>query len=166
MTTKTTSILLSCIILFTSCASIVSKTSYPIAINSTPLGAKITITNKKGIDIYSGNTPVNLKLDAGNGFFSKASYQVKFEKDGYSSKTVPVNFKLDGWYIGNLVFGGLIGLLIIDPATGAMFKLDTEFLNETLTPTNSTANIGNKGLEIFYLNEIPMDWKDHLVSIE
>lgn len=31
---------------------------------------------------------------------------------------------MDGWYIGNLLFGGLIGMLIVDPATGAMYKLD------------------------------------------
>ena len=30
---------------------------------------------------------------------------------------------LSGWYWGNIVFGGLIGMLIVDPATGAMYKL-------------------------------------------
>lgn len=31
---------------------------------------------------------------------------------------------MDGWYMGNLLFGGFIGFLIVDPATGAMWKLD------------------------------------------
>ncbi len=41
----------------------------------------------------------------------------------------PVTFdtKLDGWYFGNLIFGGLLGILIIDPATGAMWRLDETF---------------------------------------
>ena len=30
---------------------------------------------------------------------------------------------MDGWYIGNILFGGLIGMLIVDPATGAMYNL-------------------------------------------
>ena len=30
---------------------------------------------------------------------------------------------MDGWYIGNIVFGGLIGWLVVDPASGAMWKL-------------------------------------------
>jgi hypothetical protein len=30
---------------------------------------------------------------------------------------------MDGWYIGNILFGGVIGFLIVDPATGAMWKL-------------------------------------------
>ena len=70
-------------LLLNSCASIVSKSNYPISINSTPSDAKISITNKKGIEIYKGTTPANLKLKSGAGFFSKASYQVKFEKNGF-----------------------------------------------------------------------------------
>lgn len=30
---------------------------------------------------------------------------------------------MDGWYWGNILFGGLIGMLAVDPATGAMYKL-------------------------------------------
>lgn len=150
-------------LLLNSCASIVSKSNYPISINSTPSDAKISITNKKGIEIYKGTTPANLKLKSGAGFFSKASYQVKFEKDGYETKIVPINFKLDGWYIGNIIFGGVIGFLIVDPATGAMYKLDTEFVNETLVKSTSTTE--NEELKIYTFNEIPSDWKEHLVLI-
>jgi hypothetical protein len=165
MKRKITSIFMACTILFaTSCASIVSKSSYPISINSTPSEAKITITDKKGIEVYRGNTPATLKLKAGSGFFSKARYQVKFEKAGYDTKTVPVEFKLDGWYFGNILFGGLIGLLIVDPATGAMYKLDTEFLNETLT--QSTASVQKEELKVYTLTNIPSEWKKHLVALD
>lgn len=92
--------------LISSCASIVSKSSYPISIKSSPSEAKIVITNKKGIDIYTGYTPATLNLEASPGFFEKAHYQVRFTKNGYDTKEVPVNFKLDGWYFGNILFGG------------------------------------------------------------
>ena len=42
--------------LATSCASIVSKSSYPISINSTPSEAKITITDRKGVEVFSYGT--------------------------------------------------------------------------------------------------------------
>ncbi|MFA7115820.1 MAG: hypothetical protein WC140_01105 [Bacteroidales bacterium] len=159
-----TIILLIGIILFSpSCASIVSTSSYPLLVNSSPSEANIIITNKKGIEVYSGTTPTVIQLDANSGFFGKACYQVKFTKEGYDSKTVPVFFKLDGWYFGNIIFGGLIGMLIVDPATGAMYKLDTEFLNETLT--QSTASITIKKLKIYSLNEIPNEWKENLVVL-
>ncbi|WP_209405787.1 hypothetical protein [Pseudozobellia sp. WGM2] len=148
--------------LFSSCASIVSKSRYPISINSTPCEAKIVIKDKKGIEIFSGQTPANLKLKSGSGFFGKARYQVTFTKNGYDSKTVPVEFRLDGWYFGNILLGGLIGVLIIDPATGAMYKLDTEFLNETLVL--STASNQKEELKVYALNEIPTEWNNHLVK--
>jgi len=165
MKNKITSLLLlsGFIFLFSSCASIVSKSVYPISINSTPSGAKIIITDKKGNEVYVGNTPATVKLQAGSGFFSKAHYQVKFIKESYETKTVPVNFKLDGWYFGNIIFGGLIGMLIVDPATGAMYKLDTKFLNETLS--KPSASLDNKELKIYTINEIPSDWKNHLVLV-
>ncbi len=162
--TINTSLLIGLILVFSSCASIVSKSSYPISINSTPTEAKITITDKKGIEVYKGNTPATMKLKAGSGFFGKAQYQVKFEKDGYDTKIVPVQFKLDGWYVGNIVFGGLIGLLIVDPATGAMYKLDTEFLNESLIKSNEATK--SQELKVIGLNEIPSEWEDHLVMLD
>jgi hypothetical protein len=82
----------------------------------------------------------------------------------YDNKTVPVQFKLDGWYFGNILLGGVIGMLIIDPATGAMYKLDTEFLNETLSV--STASTNKEELKVLEINEIPSEWTNHLVMIE
>ena len=154
---------ISSILFLTGCASIVSKSSWPITINSSPSEAKISIKDKKGIEIYTGNTPATLKLKSGAGFFSKARYQVTFEKVGYDKKVVPVEFKLNGWYFGNIIFGGPLGLLIIDPATGAMFKLETEFLNETLS--KSVANADTKELKLLDINKIPAEWKNHLILV-
>lgn len=162
---KIFSLLSAAILLASSCASIVSKSSYPITINSTPSEAKITITDRKGLETYKGNTPATIKLKASSGFFSKAQYQVKFEMDGYDEKIVPIHFKVDGWYWGNLLFGGFIGFLIVDPATGAMYKIDTEFLNETLSKSTSMDTQG-PDFKIYELNQIPDEWKDHLVMVE
>jgi hypothetical protein len=160
---KMPAILIATTILFSSCASIVSKSSYPITINSAPSQANIVIKDKKGIEIFSGQTPTTLKLKAGSGFFGKARYQVTFTKDGYESRTVPVEFKLDGWYFGNLLLGGVLGMLIIDPATGAMYKLETEFLNETLIQSN--ASLQQESLKVYALNDIPKEWNNYLVKV-
>lgn len=159
---KMTAIVMVSVFLFSSCASIVSKSTYPLSINSSPSNAKVSITDKKGKEIYLGNTPATVKLKAGAGFFSKAEYQVKFSSLGYDDKIVPITFKLDGWYFGNLLLGGVLGMLIIDPATGAMWKIETEFLNETLS--KSTASIDPE-MKIMNINEIPENWKTHLVRV-
>ena len=107
---KMTAIMMASVFLFSSCASIVSKSTYPLSINSSPSNAKVSITDKKGKEIYLGNTPATVKLKAGAGFFSKAEYQVKFSSPGYDDKIVPITFKLDGWYFGNILIGGLENL--------------------------------------------------------
>ncbi len=163
MNLKLKFLVVSSIIIMTGCASIVSKSSWPITINSSPSEAKISITDKKGIEIYTGSTPATLKLKSGAGFFSKARYQVTFQKTGYDKKVVPVEFKLNGWYFGNILIGGPLGLLIIDPVTGAMFKLDTEFLNETLT--KSVTSVDAKEIKLLDINKIPMEWHNHLVLV-
>ncbi len=147
----------------TGCASIVSKTSYQVPIQSDPKGAKITITDFKGRLVHTAETPTIAHLRAGAGYFKKAGYLVKLELEGYDTKTVPVTFDINGWYFGNVLFGGLVGMLIVDPATGAMWKLDTKFVNETLKQT--TASATEPALELRDINNIPATWKAHLIEI-
>jgi len=149
--------------LFSSCASIVSRSSWPLTVNTDPSGAKVEINDKKGITVYNGISPMTVKLKSGAGFFSKQSYSIKLSLAGYSEKIIPVECDLNGWYFGNIVFGGLIGILIVDPATGAMYRLDREYINETLSKT--TAN-NEQTLEIKNLNDISKDEKAHLVAIK
>lgn len=157
-------ILLAPTFLFSSCATIFTKSSYPLSINSNPNNAKVSITDKKGKEVYLGNTPASVKLKAGSGFFSKAEYRVKLSSPGYNERIIPVTFKLDGWYFGNLLVGGLIGMLIIDPATGAMWKIETDFVNETLSA--STASVNTPEMRILNIQEIPENWKSHLVKLD
>lgn len=159
---KMTTIIMATVFLFSSCASILSKSTYPLSINSSPANAKVSVIDKKGKEIYLGNTPATVKLKAGAGFFSKAEYQVKFSSPGYDNKIVPITFKIDGWYFGNILLGGVLGMLIIDPATGAMWKIETEFLNETLS--TSTVSIDPE-MKIMNINKIPENWKTHLVKV-
>ena len=150
-------------ILLSSCASIVSQSGYPISITSQPSGANIRIADSNGKVVYRGITPVAINLKASEGYFKKANYWVKITKDGFEDRLVPIKFKLDGWYFGNILFGGFIGMLIVDPATGAMYKLQTPFIMETLTQT--TTSLNESGLRIYQLNEVPTEWKCHLIQI-
>jgi len=152
--------------LSTSCATIVSKSKWPLTINSTPTESRISITDRNGVEIYTGNTPATLKLKSGAGFFQRARYQVKLEKEGYVTKVIPIEFRLNGWYFGNLLLGGVIGMLIVDPATGAMYKMETEFINETLQQENNVGLNANEGFKVYDINEIPENWKNHLVKLE
>ena len=149
--------------LFSNCASIVTKTTYPMSISSDPQGADIKITDKKGKEIFVGKTPATIDLKAGAGFFSSASYVVDFTLDGYDPIKMPIQYKLEGWYFGNILFGGIIGMLIVDPATGAMWAPKTQNILATFTEKSSAET--SPKLEIIDINDIPDEMKNQLVRV-
>lgn len=71
-------------------------------------------------------------------------------------------FKVDGWYFGNLLLGGFLGMLIIDPATGAMWKIENGFILETLRKSGDYANLD---IQILDIKDVPESWKSHLARI-
>ncbi len=162
---KTSVMFLFLIILLTDCATIVSKSNYPINIRSTPTGANFSIIDKHGLQIFNGVTPAVVSLKAGAGYFSKAEYLIQFTMNGYDTQKYPITFHFNGWYIGNIVFGGLIGLLIVDPLTGAMWKIDNMYINTTLSKTTASTD-NNPSLKVLSINDIPKEWKEHLVKIK
>ena len=142
-----------------SCASIVSKTNWPVSIDSKPEGVHVSITNKRGIEVFSGKTPVLTKLKSGSGYFSKESYTVVMTYKGIEKRTINLECSVNGWYFGNLLIGGLIGMLIVDPATGAMFRLDRSEVYEVFKE-NSTSQ-----LKVLDINNIPLEWKTNLIEL-
>ena len=125
MTTKKiiTAAIISTAMLTTGCASIVSDSQWPVSVTSTPNHAEYTIRNEDGVTVASGTTPNTVILSSGAGYFDGETYRIHYSKDGYGASDRTVDSSLNGWYFGNLLFGGVIGLAIVDPATGAMWKL-------------------------------------------
>ncbi|MGD1823645.1 MAG: hypothetical protein ACPKM0_12900 [Pleomorphochaeta sp.] len=158
---KTKLILLTLILSITlsSCASILSDSSYPVTISSSPTEANIVIRNSSNIVVYKGTTPALVKLDASNGFFKKENYTITFSKEGYEESIYTIENHLDGWYWGNILAGGLIGMLIIDPSTGAMWSLDTSIYYD-LTEEKTSNNIS-----IMNLDDIPNEWIPYLTKL-
>ena len=126
---------LATLVLSTSCASIVSRSYYNVSINSVPSEAKVRVLNRNGFEVAAGQTPVTLRLKASEGFFKSAKYTLEFSKEGYEGKQMPLEASIDPWYFGNLLFGGFIGILVVDPATGAMWKIEDTSVSTSLEPS-------------------------------
>ena len=109
------------IALFTSCASIVHGPTQAIDFTSQPHGATITIDGKE-----YGQTPKAVELRRKGRLrgeiVTKTEYAVKIEMDGFYPYEVKIKREMDGWFLGNIIFGGLIGI-IIDASNGSMYKL-------------------------------------------
>lgn len=150
-------------LLLASCASIVSKSEYPVSVSSVPPGAEVKIL-KNGTPIHQGLTPTTVTLKASAGFFTPARYDVVYSKKGCRPQTVSLVADIDGWYFGNLLFGGLPGLLIVDPATGAMFKLP-ENVNANLTPIASLEGPRGTTLQLVDRSTLPKDLEARMVAV-
>ena len=160
--------LLAATLFCSSCASIVSHTQWPVNITSAPVGSKVVITNRDGREVFSGTTPTTTMLRSGAGFFRSEMYTLTFSSPGYDTKTMTVGSSVNGWYFGNLVFGGVIGLLIVDPATGAMFRLDQKEVQVALNQ-GQTLNLPEpkpNELQIVSLDNIPTELRYKLVPIK
>ncbi len=150
------------VFLFSGCASVVSKSQYPINISSEPQGADITIVSKEGNTVFSGKTPTTVTLKAGAGYFKGEDYTVTFNKDGFASHTAQIVRGVDGWYIlGNIFVGGLIGWVIVDPATGAMWTLDNMHADLSAQANSSQ----DKTIHIVTLKDVPENLRSNMVKI-
>jgi len=152
------------VFLLSACASIVSDSLYPIRITSNPEDAKVTIVDINGMEVYNGEVPATVHLEAGARFFKKQQYTLTFSSPGYQSKTIPLQCKVDGWYWGNLLLGGVIGMVIVDPATGAMYKFNQESISTTLQPDGSATLLIKKVDDLTALEKDKLEFVTRLAK--
>lgn len=117
-------LLVACVVAgtLTGCASIFNGSTHAVTIHSAPQeGAAVTVTNRAGQTVHNGTTPLTLTLARGAGYFKGESYTIRLKKPGFADKEITITPTVSGWYIGNILFGGLIGMLGVDPATGGMY---------------------------------------------
>lgn len=111
------------------CASIVSGSTQDVSIRSNPAGAAVLING-----MSSGTTPLTTDLKR------KKRHQITIQKDGYLEEKRTTKRGFNWWYAGNIIFGGIIGL-IVDPCTGAMYKVEPEEINVTLVESGGQATV-------------------------
>jgi len=106
----------------TGCATIMSHGPQTMNIISEPDGADLEIFDRRaGSTIVKTKTPHTATLERGDGFFLKKYYDIKLTKEGYIPEKQTITPSLSGWYFANLIFGGAIGAILVDPATGCMW---------------------------------------------
>lgn len=114
------------------CASVMHSGLREIPIASQPPGAKVSIYNRKNVLVTSQTTPFVAQLSPRLRFFQGQTYRVVFELEGFAPAEVQLKPKVSAWYFGNLVLGGPVGMLVIDPATGSMFNLVPDKIEQSL----------------------------------
>lgn len=153
--------------LLVGCATIMGKSSpETLNVRSNPEQATVVITDEFGTKIFEGKTPTTIALEKKKGYFRGKKYSVRITKEGYREHNITVDTKVNGWYIGgNLIFGGLIGWLIVDPATGGMWSLDTNELDVTLEGSKQSKQMETQKIGIMLLDDVPLFLRSKMVKI-
>lgn len=116
------------------CATIVGDSEQTITFTSSPSKAGLVITDERGREVYYGETPSTVTLQKSDGsYFGGKTYRIAFSKPGFESHEVTLSAKPNGWFIGgNILAGGIIGWLIVDPWSGKMYTLGEDYIDTTL----------------------------------
>ncbi len=148
------------------CASIFNGGNRSISVSSQPAGAKVSVT-KVGLDqvVQTGMTPLTVSLDPRRGYFMGQGYTVKFELAGYKTTEITLRPELSGWYFGNILIGGVIGMVVVDPLTGSMWNLTPDKIEQVLS-TEQTALIKEKnGFVVVLVTQVSDTERANMVKI-
>lgn len=149
------------------CATIMGHSTQLMPINSTPSDATILVTDEKGMEVFKGLTPTSVTLQKSDGtYWGKKSYNVRISKDGFESQSTQITASANGWYVGNILFGGLIGWFIVDPFNGNMYNLSPEVVNTSMLGKSSQNNKAADGsLSIMLIQDVPAELRGKMQLI-
>jgi len=133
------------------CATIVHSGPRAIPVASSPPGAKVSIYDRSNTLVLTNTAPFVAQLPVKFGYFKAQTYRLEFALPGHAPAVVNLDSRVSGWYFANLAFGGLLGMLIVDPLTGAMFNLTPEKIDQPLTTSQAQVIRQGKGVLVVLL---------------
>jgi hypothetical protein len=147
------------------CASIVHGGPRAISVASSPSGAKVSIYDRSNTLVQTNTTPFVARLNTKYGYFKGQTYRLVFELPGHANAEVNLGSSVSGWYFGNIVFGGLIGMLIVDPLTGAMYNLTPEKIEQHLSDTQAQVIRDRKGVLVVLASQTTAHEREQMVRV-
>ena len=114
------------VVLLSGCGTIFNGGSGPVTIRSNAPNATYTIVDRKGNQVASGRSSQQFTLQNSSGYMIPGIYTVRATAPGYEDTEHRFRAVLSGWYAGNILFGGALGMLILDPLSGGMWEVEQE----------------------------------------
>ncbi|MDP3684072.1 MAG: PEGA domain-containing protein [Ignavibacteria bacterium] len=131
----------------TSCATIMHGTRQSIEIASNPSDAYIWVDRQ-----FIGNTPMIVEM------FRKNDHVVRIELEGYQPYELILSRHVSGWALGNIVFGGIIGLAV-DAISGGLYILTPEQIQAEMRSNRIAYTKNTKGSFIAVVMEPDPSWE-------
>lgn len=129
------------------CATIIHGSSQDIGISSQPSGASVTVDKQP-----SGTTPVVAHLKRNE------NHEIAISLAGYQPFELVTTHSVSGWVVGNLVFGGLIGLAV-DAITGGLYNVNPGQVSAQLSKTTGNTTVHDGNLYVFLVRNPDPSWQ-------
>ena len=78
--------------------------------------------------------------------------------DGYYPYEMQIQRTVDGWFFGNLIFGGLLGI-VIDAVSGSMYQLTPNQVVATMGRNTARTDSEDGSIMISVSLDIDPNWK-------
>jgi len=122
---------LALVVLSTGCSTVMCGKNQTVPISSRPPGAEVTIRNNFDDVVFKGVTPCDVILARGDVNRGAGYYKVTVAKPGYEAVKVDLVGKVNRAYLAN-VMNGCVGMITVDPYTGAKWTLTPMEVNPHL----------------------------------
>lgn len=137
-------------IAFAACATIITGAPDDFRVTSDPFGARIYVDDEP-----RGVTPSVVGLGLGR-------HTVRVEMRGYKPYETTVRKGINGWFFGNILIGGVIGM-IIDASTGAICVIEPSSVHAQLQRTGRWREMsqkrGENELFVAFTTKADPSWK-------
>lgn len=131
----------------TGCATIMHGTRQSVGISSNPSNANVWVDRT-----YVGTSPLIVDMTR------KDNHIVTIHIEGYQPYEAVFTRQLSGWALGNIIFGGVIGLAV-DAISGGLYRLTPEQIQLEMQ-TNQMVYTKNSGeSQIFVVLEPNPSWE-------
>jgi hypothetical protein len=148
------------------CATIVHSGPRAIPIASTPPGAQVSVYDRDNKLVMTNVTPFTAKLSSKYAYFKGPKYRLVFDMPGHYRSEINLTSSVSGWYFGNLLIGGVIGMLIVDPLTGAMYNLAPEKIQQRLSPAQAAVIEDGEGVMVVLLEQTTPAERQQMVRLQ
>lgn len=107
-------------LLLSGCASIVGKGVWPVLFTSDGGPMQFEVEDENGTFVGSGTTPTTIPLRASDGYFDPMTYRIRFAgRERFLEAEINIATVVNIFF----PFIGVLGILVVDPLTGATFQL-------------------------------------------
>lgn len=113
--------IVSFVVIIVGCASIMTGGSSQVNVSSHPRGAEIFIDDES-----VGRTPTTISIHEPG-----STFRLRIQLEGFQPYETVLKRKVSGWIWGNLLLGGVPGL-VIDWMTGGMYVVSPSYISKDL----------------------------------